>query len=61
MVFGTNLYDLIARAVCCVQGDEGKRGSNNFDLCDNMFDYNSGKVLLDSIKKGVIGDFGKQG
>ena len=49
----------IARAVCCVQGDPGSPGSNNFDLCDNTEDYNAGKALLEAIRGGVLGKFGK--
>lgn len=50
----------VGRALCCVKGEDGDPGSNNFDLCDNMIDFNSGKVVLESFTNGVVGSLGKQ-
>ena len=50
----------LGRALCCVKGEEGVPGSNNFDLCDNMIDLNAGKIVLDSFRNGTVGRFGKQ-
>nr|A0A3G1DJE9.1 RecName: Full=NADP-dependent dehydrogenase M3; AltName: Full=Squalestatin S1 biosynthesis cluster protein M3 [Phoma sp. MF5453]AMY15060.1 NADP dependent dehydrogenase [Phoma sp. MF5453] len=48
------------RALCCVKGEQSSPGSNNFDLCDNLIDFNAGKSVLDSFRNGVVGRLGTQ-
>jgi hypothetical protein len=51
---------LLGRALCCVKGEDESPGSNNFDLCDNMIDFNAGKIVLESFRNGVVGSLGKK-
>lgn len=55
-----NVLTLLGRALCCVKGEQGSPGSNNFDLYDNVIDLNAGKAVLDSLRNGVVGRLGNQ-
>ena len=47
--------DVEGRAIATCAGDEGKPGSANFDLLDDLYDHDGGKALFEQCMAGVLG------
>lgn len=41
--------DIAGRSICCLQGSTGEPGHMNFDMCDDLMDYNGGRELLEKL------------